>query len=701
MKTYFHFNLKELLSLLFLVLHTLAMAHNKNTAIEEINPFAERKTSVLFPKAFLPNSENIHSDILKLFRREVKNLKTGQNTIQLIKFSKSPLARHYLYQQRFNNIAVYNATLKINIEDKGRVFSLYDNSYNTENWNYKAIQNEIYLLKNSEAVTKFESKFPDANIQLKEINIAVIDNNPIVVFRYRIHNETTHDFREYLVNINGEILLSLNLNCNHRSNAIASALVHLPDPVTRAQSIYAPPYVDANNTTNASLDAQRILVQLEVTDINGVYVLENDYVAIKDFDAPFFPPPQSNFPEFIFNRSQPEFEQANAFYHITEYQKYVQSLAFSNLPGYQIQLDAHALNGDDNSLFSTATFPPRLFFGTGGIADAEDADVVVHEYGHALSDAANGNNFGNERRALDEGIGDYFATSYSKSIDTFRWADMFTWDGHNEFWDGRNAATTKKYPEDLTNNIHANGEIWSSAIMDVWDNLGRETTDKLMLQTLYSLSGNMTFKDAANEFLRSDTLLFNGTNFCEIYYPLLKKGLVDSLTTNVCELYDANLFVNAGNDTVICFGDSITLNAMNTNDGSSYLWTNNNNTTLSNSTSVTIAPEETATYFLRRTTTEGNFNIDSVKVSISFCEISVTNTAGFKDGNSPLKIVIPPNVVASIKLSDVSGKILLEKNDINRIFTIDSHDFSSGMYILSIYTNKKPKSYRLIKVSQF
>lgn len=677
------------------------MAHNKNTAPEEINPFAERKAVMLFPKAFLPISENINSEILLLFRKEVKNLKAEQNSIQLVKFSKSPVARHYLFQQRYNNIPVYNATLKVNIEDNGKVLSLYDNSFHTENWNYNIIQYEIDKLKNSEAVKTFESKFSNENIQLKEVNIAVIENNAAAVFRFRIHNETTHDFREYLVNANGEILFSINLNCNHRSNAVADALVHLPDPVTRAQSMYTPPFVDANNTTNASLNAQRVAVLLEVTEINGTYVLENDYVAIKDFDAPFFAPPQSNFPEFLFNRSQPGFEQVNAFYHITEYQKYVQSLAFSNLPDYQIQVDAHALNGDDNSLFSTATFPPRLYFGTGGVADAEDADVVVHEYGHALSDAANSSNFGNERRALDEGIGDYFATSYSKAIDTFRWADMFTWDGHNEFWDGRDAATTKKYPADLTNSIHANGEIWSSAIMEVWDNLGRETTDKLMLQTLYALSSNMTFKNAANEFLRSDTLLFNGIHFCDIYYPLLRKGLVDSLTVDVCELYDANLLVNAGNDTTICYGDSITLSTTNTNDGSNYLWTDANNTPLSNTTSLTLAPEENATYYLRRTTTEGKFNIDSVKVNISFCEISVLNTAGFKDGSSPLKIIIPPSVKVAIKLSDVSGKILLEKNEASGIFTINSNDYSSGVYILSIYTNKKPKSYRLVRVSQF
>jgi hypothetical protein len=49
----------------------------------------------------------------------------------------------------------------------------------------------------------------------------------------------------------------------------------------------------------------------------------------------------------------------------------------------------------------------------------------------------------------------------------------------------------------------------------------------------------------------------------------------------------------------------------------------------------------------------------------------------------------------------MSGKILREeKNSNGGVFYLDSKPFSAGVYILSIYTGKKPKSYRLVKVSQ-
>ena len=39
---------------------------------------------------------------------------------------------------------------------------------------------------------------------------------------------------------------------------------------------------------------------------------------------------------------------------------------------------------DDNSFFSPAT--RKIKYGSGGVDDAEDADVILHEYGHAIQD---------------------------------------------------------------------------------------------------------------------------------------------------------------------------------------------------------------------------------------------------------------------------------------------------------------------------
>src|SRR5262245_23660762 len=54
-----------------------------------------------------------------------------------------------------------------------------------------------------------------------------------------------------------------------------------------------------------------------------------------------------------------------------------------------------------------------LTFGTGGVDDADDAEIILHEYGHAIQDDQIPG-FGEpaEAGAMGEGFGDYFAASF-------------------------------------------------------------------------------------------------------------------------------------------------------------------------------------------------------------------------------------------------------------------------------------------------
>jgi hypothetical protein len=57
--------------------------------------------------------------------------------------------------------------------------------------------------------------------------------------------------------------------------------------------------------------------------------------------------------------------------------------------------------------------PPKneLRFGKGGVDDAEDAEVILHEYGHAIHFAQNFSFASEEAGAISEGFGDYWAVT--------------------------------------------------------------------------------------------------------------------------------------------------------------------------------------------------------------------------------------------------------------------------------------------------
>jgi zinc metalloprotease ZmpB len=65
---------------------------------------------------------------------------------------------------------------------------------------------------------------------------------------------------------------------------------------------------------------------------------------------------------------------------------------------------------------------------------------------------------------------------------------MFSWDGHNTCWDGRSTDYFGVYPGDLVGlqggAAHIDGQIWVTALMQIWDEIGRTKTDKAFLQGL-------------------------------------------------------------------------------------------------------------------------------------------------------------------------------------------------------------------------
>jgi hypothetical protein len=308
---------------------------------------------------------------------------------------------------------------------------------------------------------------------------------------------------------------------NHGTDADTNgtAFVFNPDPLTTAGVLYGGAYVDNNDADNAELNAQRQLVTLRDITFDGTtYSLQGPHVFLEDINNPPGAPATSTNGEFLFTRSQQGFEDAMCYYHIDTFQRYVQWLGFTNLYNSPLHVDPHGMSGTDNSRFSWSGVYPYLEFGEGGVDDDEDADVIIHEYGHALSYSGSpGTNSGFERNGLDEGIGDYFATSYSKSLRTYRWDDMFTWDGHNPFWPGRDGSIATTYPPGGSD-FYVHGAIWNSTLMQVQNEIGRFAMDKIQLQELFMNSISMTLPDAARLCYDADTMLYGGW-----YTPNLQK----------------------------------------------------------------------------------------------------------------------------------------------------------------------------------
>ncbi len=453
---------------------------------------------------------------------------TSNSDLQLITTKKSPQATYYTFRQNYKERLVANSIIKVAVNNSGEIIFITGNYFNTQDWNLPV-----------EKTQKMELPVTIKNIykiseDIKSTQHIIVDENnePERYFKFELINNSDRSRITLLLNENGE-LFSENDNRVYFSvvDTTVTGKVFGPDPLTSAESLYVGEYKDFEDADTAVLTAELLDVSFKAKFEDGIFYLRNDSVIIKDLNSPTEPVVTSLTPEFNFTRSESGFEDVNTFYHITNLNNYILSLGYTDLQNFYIEIDPHGASGADQSFYVSAAIP-SIQLGEGGVDDAEDADVIVHEYGHALSDqAAPETNDGLERRALDEGYGDYFAASYSRMYSDYRWNFIFSWDGHNEFWAGRNANTNKHYPEDNSADYYSSSEIWSGALMDIFDAVGKENTDKIVLETLYGSFDNMSMPDAAQIILASEESIFGGLFYDEVYNALDARGLINPVET--------------------------------------------------------------------------------------------------------------------------------------------------------------------------
>lgn len=82
-------------------------------------------------------------------------------------------------------------------------------------------------------------------------------------------------------------------------------------------------------------------------------------------------------------RSDDRFEALMAYFHVDRVQAHIQGLGFANVMNRQLRVLANDFP-EDNSFFDPAT--DEMSLGEGGVDDGEDAEVIEHEYGHAIQD---------------------------------------------------------------------------------------------------------------------------------------------------------------------------------------------------------------------------------------------------------------------------------------------------------------------------
>jgi len=274
--------------------------------------------------------------------------------------------------------------------------------------------------------------------------------------------------------------------------------VFLPNPVADLQDQSLTDQKDADYPA-----LQPAYHDVTLTNLDGSGYLRGDWANItSETGAPAYSPDNT----FLYNRHDDQFEQVMAYYWVTEAQKYIQSLGFgSSLRPINMESQDIRINqwGIDNSY--SWDKHDVLRFGKGGVDDAEDAEVILHEYGHAMMDSQMtpfGYGGSVEAGSIGEGFGDYWAVTVSNVIaPTPDPACVADWDSVS-YTSGiphclRRVDSVLHYPEDLNGRVHHDGQIWSRALWDIRHGLGPTKADTIILEGIFGFAPDTNMPDAA------------------------------------------------------------------------------------------------------------------------------------------------------------------------------------------------------------
>ncbi len=235
-------------------------------------------------------------------------------------------------------------------------------------------------------------------------------------------------------------------------------------------------------------------------------------------------------------RADDRFEALMAYYHIDNIENYFHRLGFrgdDNVHPKRQTVIADAFK-DDNSFYSPAT---RLIkYGAGGVDDAEDGDVITHEYGHSIQDAQD-RGFGTSLPAnsLGEGFGDFVSavnTSITRHLPNYPASEycVFDWDGISGYGgpgvapcgrvvDGSDGVRTlSQASAKCGSDPHCFGEIWAHGLIDLMRGLPKDSkhrppivVDVLLSQFAYA--DNENFTGAVNLLISADDAIYGNGSF--------------------------------------------------------------------------------------------------------------------------------------------------------------------------------------------
>lgn len=473
--------------------------------------------------------QQIAEATLKKIAGDLK-IRPDLSQLKFDKVKESILGSHVLYQQYHAGKEISGAWIRIDIDKDGRVYNIYSDLVPEPTMAKTRIAEakttgEHQLSESDAKARAIEAVPAKAGDEVKVLNSESVyyPHNGVPILTWKMIVKTTPaessgtkarpaEWKIYMDAATGEIIEKHNL----LRFVDGKGRVFDPNPV-----------VTLNDTTlsDKSPVPDKAYKDVVLRDLKNTGFIEGPFVTTSTSKKRV----QRKNSDFRFKRADRAFKEVMVYFHIDRIQRHLQELGFKNVLNRPIAVNIDGQR-DDNSHYSPSE--KNLTFGTGGVDDAEDAEIILHEYGHAIQDdQVPGFGASEEGGAMGEGFGDFLAASFFSDMKPKELKPTVgNWDATAYSGDEppylRRLDSNKKYPKDLDGEVHDDGEIWSACLWELRAALGRQTTETLVIAHHFLLSRNAGFQDGANALITADKNLNKGVNEKTIRDVFVRRGIL-------------------------------------------------------------------------------------------------------------------------------------------------------------------------------
>lgn len=413
----------------------------------------------------------------------------------------------------------------------------------------KRSEPKLYLYKHSISSMPSEPEITDP-VHLGLAGLATGEEEKIyLAWQIMIDTQDPDSNLELMISaVDGEFIT---FNNRRRYYTSRPAKIFRPDPVTSSQN----PNLHWDSPVTV-LDAELADVALENLDdpVNSICCLSGKWVRITERENPVSMKPSSE-TGFIYSSKDPKLLSVMAYHYLDRVIEWLRSLevpAFNDAITGPINVDAQALNGDDNSHFAVpVNGSPYIGFGQGGTPDASDPGVITHEFGHALHYYLLGGLI--TPGSYEEGFNDFLSCVFRDrfNIHGYDRANPFPWDNNSTVrWDSTRRCDMKYRFDDPQfghYGFYKKGTVYATALWNIYLETGgksKKPDDRLKaageimgiyLDMLIAVGDTGHVVDLAKGLISSDNSRTGGKNEKAIRKAFRDRGLLfqnDNLSAN-------------------------------------------------------------------------------------------------------------------------------------------------------------------------